>query len=322
MGLRVLVVDSDTAAATARAAELAASGHVVVRAIDVASASEILMRETIDSIVCSDALRAEIERAYAAVLPVLPASGQSTAVLARTLALLARRSLSPTVQLSITAQLDAALAGATLALEPVVRLSDGALCAHRATLMAPSVTTEDMSALAANTGRVLELRRAVRRLACEAIQRGGVARLLLDCSIEDLLDGQLYDATSTWGQLGGSLLLVVAERDVLVLAEADARDRLRSLRGQGFEIVARVGTDIAGLTSVGVAEPSYALVDLAAFGEPGPVLTRVVASVVAACREVAVDVIADVPTPEHAACARETGCAMAFGRGVVPGAWA
>ena len=109
------------------------------------------------------------------------------------------------------------------------------------------------------------------------------------------------------------MTLAIAERDVLVLAEKDARERLRTLRGLGFDLVVRVGTDIAGLTSVGVVVPSFAMIDLADFGESGPVVTRVVASIVAACREVNVAVIAGVTTHEHLACARQTGCALAVG---------
>jgi len=309
MGLRVLLVDEDAGAAASCAVEIAEGGHEVVRATGLAAASEVLMREPIDSIVCSDALRAEVEQAYAAVLPVIPAVGAVAKMLAR----LTKRSVSPTVQLSLAAQLDAALADATLAFEPIVDLRDGSVRARRGTMLAPSLTETQMIAIASELGRMLELRRAVRRLAADAALRGG-APIAIDCTIEDLLDAQLYASART--EHASATMLVVAERDVLVLAEADARHRLRSLRAAGFTLVSRIGTDIAGLTSVGVVEPSYALIDLAAFGDAGPVLTRVVASIVAACREARVDVIAEVPTPEHAACARETGCALAVGRGV------
>ena len=312
MGLRVLVVDADSESAASRVSEIASSGHEVVRATDLASASEVLMREPIDSIVCSEDLRAEIEHAYAAILPVLPAAGP----LAKMLARLTRRSLSPTVQLSLAAQFDEALAAATLALEPVVDLRDGEVRAHRARLLTPTLGADEIFDVACQLGRVLELRRAVRRHACAAIDRGGIRKLVVDATIDDLLDAQLDDGTSPWGVRGPSILLVIAERDVLVLSEEDARDRLRSLRANGFALVSRVGTDIAGLTSVGVVQPAYALVDLAAFGGPGPMLTRVVASVVSACREIEVGVIAEAPTAAHAACARDTGCVMALGRGL------
>lgn len=322
MRLRVLLVDDDTNASTVRARDLAADGHEVLRAKTLADAAEVLMREPVDSIVCSDALRAEVERAYAAILPVIPAGTESTAVLAKTLARISRRSVSPTVQLSLAAQFDAALAESTLALEPVVDLRDGSVHAQRGELRAPRLAHDDVLAMAADLGRTLELRRTVRRLAADAIRESRASRLMLDCTIEDLLDSTLYEAASPFGACAKSTMLVVSERDVLALAEADARDRLRSLRANGFTIVARVGTDIAGLTSVGLIVPSYALLGVAAFGESGPVVTRVVAAVVAACREASVRVIADVATPLHASCARDTGCALAVGPGIVPGALA
>jgi EAL domain-containing protein (putative c-di-GMP-specific phosphodiesterase class I) len=61
------------------------------------------------------------------------------------------------------------------------------------------------------------------------------------------------------------------------------------------------------------------MIDLADFGESGPIITRVVASVVAACREVNVAVIAGVATSEHLACARETGCLLAVGPAAATG---
>src|SRR2546430_300092 len=100
------------------------------------------------------------------------------------------------------------------------------------------------------------------------------------------MDPDLYDEASPPVARAKSMMIALPERDVLALTEKDARERLNALRALGFTLVVRIGTDIAGLTSVGVVVPSYALIDLADFGECGPVVTRVVASVVAACREV------------------------------------
>jgi EAL domain-containing protein (putative c-di-GMP-specific phosphodiesterase class I) len=310
MRLRVLVVDSDAPRAAQRASELSESGYDAV-GVSASGAAEALMRESVDSIVCSEGVRAEIERIYGALIPVVPGEGQPTAQIAKALARLARRSMSPTAQLSLASQLDDAIANATLALEPIVHLKTGAAFAHRATLLPPSVSMDELERIAAELGRVRELRRAIRSLAFEAVERG--ARIFLDCTLEDLMDPCLYEGGAVRAQ---AVTLAIAERDVLVLAEKDARERLRTLRALGFDLVVRIGTDIAGLTSVGVVVPSFAMIDLSDFGESGPVVTRVVASVVAACREVNVSVIAGVSTPDHLACARETGCLLAVGPGV------
>lgn len=311
------MVDRDAARAAAKAGELAKKGHDAV-GVSASGAAEALMRESVDSIVCDASVRAEIERIYGAFIPVVPDDGQPTAQLAKMLARLARRSMSPTTHLSLAAQLESALANATLALEPIVDLKTGAVAAHRAALLAPSLSHDELHQVAVELGRVRELRRTIRQCACDAIDRVG-ARLFVDCTLEDLVDPQMYDEQSPLVARARSVALCVSERDVLVLAEKDARERLRALRGLGFMVVVRVGTDIAGLTSVGVVVPSYAMIDLAELGESGPVVTRVVASVVAACREVNVPVIADVTTPEHVACARETGCALAVGPGALAG---
>jgi EAL domain-containing protein (putative c-di-GMP-specific phosphodiesterase class I) len=312
MRLRVLVVDRDAQVAARKAGELVESGHDAV-GVAASGAAEALMRESVDSIVCSESVRAEIERIYGALIPVVPGEGQPAAQIAKTLARLTRRSMSPTAQLSLASQLDDALANATLALEPIVHAKTGALHAHRATLLPASLSQTDLEQIAGELGRMRELRHVVRSRAFEAAERG--ARIFLDCTVEDLMDSRLYDEAPQ----SKSVTLAIAERDVLVLAENDARERLRTLRGLGFELVVRIGTDIAGLTSVGVVVPSFAMIDLADFGESGAVVTRVVASVVAACREVNVAVIAGVSTPEHLACARETGCTLVVGPGVATG---
>ena len=312
MRLKVLVVDRDASSAAKRASELAESGYDAV-GVSASGAAEALMRESVDSIVCSESVRMEIERIYGALIPVVPGEGQPTAQIVKALSRLARRSMSPTAQLSLASQLDDALANATLALEPIVHLKTGSAFAHRATLLPASLSLEEMERIAAELGRVRELRRAMRSLAFEAVERG--ARLFVDCTLEDLMDPCLYEETSH----AKSVTLAISERDVLVLAEKDARERLRMLRGLGFDLVVRIGTDIAGLTSVGVVVPSFAMIELADFGESGPVVRRVVASVVAACREVNVAVIAGVSTPEHLECARETGCLLAVGPAVTVG---
>jgi EAL domain-containing protein (putative c-di-GMP-specific phosphodiesterase class I) len=313
MRLKVLVVDRDASSAARRASELAERGYDAV-GVSASGAAEALMRESVDSIVCSESVRAEIERIYGALIPVVPGEGRETAQIAKMLSRLARRSTSPTAQLSLAAHLDDALANATLALEPIVHLKTGTAYAHRATLLPASVSLEEMERIAGELGRVRELRRAIRSRAFDAAAERG-ARLFLDCTIEDLMDPRLYDELPH----AKSLTLSIAERDVLVLAAKDARERLRTLRGLGFELVVRIGTDIAGLTSVGVVVPSFAMIDLADFGEAGPVVTRVVASVVAACREVNVAVIAGVSTAEHLLRAGETGCTLAVGPAVVLG---
>ncbi|HEY2368414.1 MAG TPA: hypothetical protein VGH87_18585, partial [Polyangiaceae bacterium] len=244
MRLRVLVVDRDASSAARRASELTESGYDAV-GVAASGAAEALMRESVDSIVCSDSVRVEIERIYGALIPVVRGEGQASAQIAKTLARLARRSMSPTAQLSLASQLDDALANATLALEPVVHLRTGGLFAHRAALFPASLSVDEMERIASELGRVRELRRAMRSLAFEAAERG--ANVFLDLTLEDLMDPVLYDETPQ----AKSMTLVIAERDVQVLAEKDARERLRTLRGLGFDLVVRIGTDIAGLTTVG-----------------------------------------------------------------------
>src|SRR5260221_12482033 len=97
MRLRVLVVDRDPVRAARRATKLSQSGFDAV-GVAASGAAEALMRESVDSIVCSENVRAEIERIYGALLPVVPGDGQPTAQLAKALARPPRRSMSPTVQ--------------------------------------------------------------------------------------------------------------------------------------------------------------------------------------------------------------------------------
>jgi len=192
--LRVLVVDHDASRAAERASELARSGYDAV-GVSASGAAEALMRESVDSIVCSESVRAEMERAYGALIPVVPGEGQPTAQIVKALSRLARRSMSPTAQLSLVSQLEEALANSALALEPVVHLKTGSAFAHRATLLLPSIPLDDVERLAGELGRVRELRRRIRSLAFEAAARG--ARIMLDCTLEDLMDPLLYGTART-----------------------------------------------------------------------------------------------------------------------------
>ena len=319
MPLKVLMVHPDAAVGAERAKDLAGAGCDVLRATSVATASEVMMRETVDSIVCSDELRAEVERAYGEVLPVIPMDGEPTATLAKMLARLARRSLSPTVQLSLAATLEHALLEASLDLQPVVDLRDGVTRAYRAGLKAPGHSVAEIADIARELGRGRELARCLRRHAARALDSAR-ARLVIPCDLDALMDTQLYESP-TWTGHGWSIILAVSERDVMALPTS-ARDRLDTLRVLGFTLAVRVGTDIAGLTSVGMLQPSFALLDIAELGASGPVVTRVVASIVSACKEAGVSVIADVKTPTELACARATGCMLAMGAGAVQGALA
>ena len=316
MGLRVLLVEGDVDLAATRAEALSRGGFEPVRVPDAAAAAEVLMREQIDSILCSDASRVELEKAYGNLIPVVPTAGQPTSALLKTLARLARRSMSPNTQLSLAAQLDDALASATLALEPVVAVANGASWGSRATLLAPSLAQDEMSAIAVELGRMRELRRTLRERVVERLDRGS-ARVFFDCDTEDMLDPNLYDSGSPLAAHARSIFLCIAQHDAADMG--DAVQRIDSLRERGFSIVLRIEPDMAGLTAVGLIKPSFALVDLRTFAEKtvGPVAARVLASVVEGCREAAVDVIADgVDTTEHVAAAREAGCVLMIGGAV------
>lgn len=316
MGLRVLLVEGDVDVATSRAEALARGGFDPVRVTDVASAAEVLMREPIDSILCGDATRAELEKAYGALIPVVPTAGQPTSAILKTLARLARRTMSPNTQLSLAAQLDDALASASLALEPVLYVADSVAWGSRATLLAPSLAQDEMTAIAHELGRVRELRRTLRDRVVARLDTGAV-RMLFDCDTEDLLDPNLYDAGSPWAEHAGSIFLGIAQHDVADVG--DSAERIGNLRERGFSIVLRIEPDMAGLTVVGVIKPSFALVDMATFtdNKVGPVAARVLGSVVEGCREVSVDVIADgVATDDHVAAAFEAGCVLMIGGAV------
>jgi len=321
MGLRVLLVEGDVDLAASRAEALTRGGFDPVRVADAAAAAEVLMREPIDSILCNDAARAELEKAYGALIPVVPTAGQPTSAILKTLARLARRSMSPNTQLSLAAQLDDALAAATLALEPVFAVGggEGAAWGSRATLLAPSLSQDEMTAIARELGRMRELRHVLRDRVAERLARAEV-RVLVDCDTEDLLDPGLYDASSPLAAHAASVFLCIAQHDVSDVG--DAAERLASLRERGFSIVLRIEPDMAGLTAVGVVRPSFALVDMATFtdGRVGPVAARVLGSVVEGCGEAGVGVIADgVDTDEHVAAAREARCVLMIGGAVAPG---
>jgi EAL domain-containing protein (putative c-di-GMP-specific phosphodiesterase class I) len=319
MGLRVLLVEGDVDLAASRAEALARGGFDPVRVADAAAAAEVMMREPIDSILCNDAARAELEKAYGNLIPVVPTAGQPNSAILKTLARLARRSMSPNTQLSLAAQLDDALANSTLALEPVLGVTDGVAWGSRATLLAPSLSQDEMTAIARELGRMRELRHVLRDRVVERLSHGAV-RVIVDCDTEDLLDPGLYEPSSPLASHSASAFLCIAQHDVADVGDAAAR--VASLRERGFSIVLRIEADMAGLTAVWVIKPSFALVDMATFTDKkvGPVAVRVLGSVVEGCREANVDVIVDgVDTPDHVAAAREAGCVLMIGGAVTHG---
>ncbi len=186
---------------------------------------------------------------------------------------------------------------------------------HRLALRTPAFAHDDLPLVAQALGRQRDLGRRLRELVGEAPPRATTQ--LVDCSAEDLLDPTLYDAASSFACHAAQVVVAVQQRDALDVGDMTAR--AKTLADLGFSLAIRTVAGPAALTSVGVLRPAYALLDMRTVGKTAAaadskVQRRVIASMVEACREAKVRVVAaHVRTQAELAAAREAGCALAMG---------
>lgn len=221
----------------------------------------------------------------------------------------------------------AALASVCIAYQPIVRAADGSLVGHEALVRTASTALPHPAALfgaAERVGGLRELGRTIRSCVAESRPAGAGLLAFVNLHPHDLLDPQLLEASAPLSACARSVVLEVTERASLG-AVAELQPRVAELRRLGYRIaVDDLGAGYAGLSSFAALEPDVVKLDISLVREVDrePVKRKLVASLVALCRDLRVTVLAEgVETPGEREVLVELGCewlqGYLFGRPVV-----
>jgi EAL domain-containing protein (putative c-di-GMP-specific phosphodiesterase class I) len=185
-----------------------------------------------------------------------------------------------------------------MAYQPIVRSTDGSVFAYEALMRSPVKALPHPGAVlhaAEYLGRLPELGRVVRDRAPQPMGQVPEAKLFINLHAEDLLDEALYDGGAVLAQLGSRVVVEITERADL--------DRVRDLSGQverlrrmGFAIaIDDLGSGYAGLTSFVSLRPEFVKLDMSLVRDVDgdPLRGRLIGSMVEACRDLEIGVIAE-----------------------------
>jgi EAL domain-containing protein (putative c-di-GMP-specific phosphodiesterase class I) len=186
-----------------------------------------------------------------------------------------------------------------MAYQPIVSWSRRKTVAYEALMRPHEPSLPDPGALlsaAEQLGRIHDLGRVVRQKALLPLADiPPDAHLYLNLHPQDLLDEALYEQ--------GGPLAAAAPRIVLELTERSSlhevglvRARVAKLRALGYRIaIDDLGAGYAGLTTFALLEPEVVKIDMALVRnvDASPSQRAIVRGLVAACRELAIEVIAE-----------------------------
>jgi len=206
-----------------------------------------------------------------------------------------------------------ALAGLFMSYQPIVHARGGAVYGYEALLRTrePAVPgPADFLRAAERLGQGRQLGRAVR----EAVAHANPAPpgvVFINLHPRDLVDEDLFAGDRPLSRMASRVVLEVTERETLD-GVPDLRERARSLRRLGFRLaVDDLGAGYAGLASFAGLEPDVVKIDMSLVrGVDGePVKRRLVASIVALCKDLGTLVVAEgIETDAEREVLVELGC--------------
>jgi EAL domain-containing protein (putative c-di-GMP-specific phosphodiesterase class I) len=198
-----------------------------------------------------------------------------------------------------TAGFERALGSLWMAFQPIVSLSLGRPIAYEALVrsrepgfLGPGPILDH----AEKTQRLPELGRAIRELCADAaanVPRG--TSLFVNLHPEDLKDPSLFSSSCPLATYADRVVLEITERSALG-EENTAQERIRRLRRAGYRIaIDDLGAGYAGLSSMGLLEPDFVKLDMSLTRDlpSSAVRTRLVASMVEACRDLDMKLVAE-----------------------------
>lgn len=218
------------------------------------------------------------------------------------------------------AAFDRALSRLWMAYQPIVSLKAHGPIAYEALVRSHEPGFGNPGPLleyAERNGRLPELGRTIRDLCADA-----AARLPRDVSLfvnlhtTDLTDPSLYSTSSPLASYASKVVLEITERGALDEV-SDVGERIRRLRALGYRVaIDDLGAGYAGLTSIAVLEPDYVKLDMSLTRDlaASPVKKRLVSSMVDACRDCGMRLVAEgVETAAELRVLRELGCDLLQG---------
>jgi EAL domain-containing protein (putative c-di-GMP-specific phosphodiesterase class I) len=215
---------------------------------------------------------------------------------------------------------DRALGSLWMAFQPIVSLAAHGPVAYEALMRSnePGFTSPlALLEYAEKSNRLPDVGRAVRELCADAaakIPRG--KSLFVNVHTQDLFDAELFSSSSPLASYADNVVLEITERGALDDV-GDIAARLRRLRSLGFRLaIDDLGAGYAGLSSIATLEPDFVKLDMSLTRDLGasPLRQRLVASMVDACRDTGMKLVAEgVETATELGKLSELGCDLLQG---------
>ncbi|HSO37464.1 MAG TPA: EAL domain-containing protein [Labilithrix sp.] len=348
----VLLVDDDKLVLRAVERILVAGGYTVEKAVDAQHAAREAMAGGFDVVVSDIHMPGmtgtellDVLRSYGCDIPVILMTGAPSIATAREavelgavqyltkpidrealLKAVARGQSThrrPREVISDPAQaagFDGALGSLWMAFQPIVSLASHGPIAYEALMRSrePGFQTPmPMIEYAERTGRMPELGRAVRELCADAaanIPRG--TALFVNVHASDLFDSELFSSSSPLASYADNVVLEITERGAIDEV-GDIIARIRRLRSLGYRLaIDDLGAGYAGLSSIAMLEPDFVKLDMSLTRDlaSSPLRQRLVASMVDACRDTGMQLVAEgVETIHELSKLRELGCDLLQG---------
>ena len=232
----------------------------------------------------------------------------------------ARRPREVAPDLALAAGFDRALGSLWMAFQPIVSLAAHGPIAYEALMRSREPGFQSpmpMIEYAERSGRMPELGRAVRELCADAaanIPRGKA--LFVNVHAQDLFDAELFSSSSPLASYADNVVLEITERGAIDEV-GDIAARMRRLRSLGFRLaIDDLGAGYAGLSSIATLEPDFVKLDMSLTRDlaSSPIRQRLVASMVDACRDTGMRLVAEgVETVHELAKLSELGCDLLQG---------
>lgn len=199
--------------------------------------------------------------------------------------------------------------------QPIVRWPDQEIVAFEALARTSEPKVPHPGVLfdaAERLDRLREVGRKMRALTPEPFAERS-ERLFINLHPADLLDEDLYDPRSPLAALGDRVVLEITERASLN-GVGDLRKRVDRLRELGFRVaVDDLGAGYAGLSAFCALQPDVVKLDMSIVRDvhESDTKKRLIGSMVGACQELGIDVIAEgVECMEELEALRELGCEL------------
>jgi EAL domain-containing protein (putative c-di-GMP-specific phosphodiesterase class I) len=215
---------------------------------------------------------------------------------------------------------DSALATMWLAFQPIVDAKHRRIFGYEALMRSKEPSLPHPGAVLAaaeRLDRLPDLGRRVRALAAEALGHApDRAAIFVNLHTRDLLDPELYEATTPLSQFAHRVVLEITERATIDDVE-DIQGRVNVLRRNGFRIaIDDLGAGYAGLSSFAALQPEIVKLDMSLVRNvhQSDVRRRLIASMTSLCKDMQMLVVAEgVELAEESGSVESAGCDLQQG---------